>query len=188
MTLLIAGLALWWATHLLPIQGAGLRRSLADKIGNGAVKGAVAVLSIAAVALMVKGYQAAPFTEVWSPPAFLTHLNNLLMILAVFLFIAGNIPSKVRRKVRNPQLTSVKVWAIAHLLVNGDLASIILFGGMLAWAVVAVIGTKRRDGPRTDEPVASRQGLIIHVVAGIGVFVVIALLHLTLGGISPFPG
>lgn len=188
MTSLIIGLALWWLTHLLPIQGAALRAKLAGTVGNGPVKAGIAVLTILAVYLMVTGYQAAPYTEIWSPPAFLTHLNNLLMLLAVFVFIAGNIPSKVRRKVRNPQLTAVKIWALAHLLVNGDLASVILFGGMMAWAVVAVIGTKRRDGPRTEEPVATKQGLIIHVVAGVGVFVIVALLHLKLGGISPFPG
>ena len=140
MTLLILGLALWWVTHLLPILAPGLRKSLGEKAGNGPAKALIALGVLVSLILMVTGYQQAEFVNLWFPPAFMVHINNLLMLIAVFLFIAGNIPSPVRRKVRHPQLAGTKAWALAHLLVNGDLASVVLFGGILAWAVVALSG------------------------------------------------
>jgi uncharacterized membrane protein len=93
----------------------------------------------------------------------------------------------VRRRIRHPQLTGVKIWTLAHLLVNGDLASIVLFGGLLGWAVIAVIGTNRRDGPRGALPDWDTTSTVIHALVAILVFVIIAWLH-SLTGYSPLPG
>ena len=187
MTLLILGLLLWWAAHLFPIAAKPRRDALAAKIGEGPYKGAFALLTLGTVALMVIGYQSADYIHVWSPPPFLNHLNNLLMVLAVALFIAKDIPSIVRRKLRHPQLAGVKVWALAHLLVNGDVASIVLFGGLLLWAVAAMIGSNKRDGKGEITRTATTVGLAIHVVATLVVFGVIAMIH-NWAGVSPFPG
>ena len=144
-------------------------------------------MTIATVALMVIGYQQAPFVEIWNPPPFLTHLNNLLMVIAVFFFISGRLPSVIRNKVRHGQFTAVNIWAVAHLLVNGDLASIILFGGLLAWAVVALIGTNKRDGkPPLDHP-ATTQGLVVHIALTLIVTSVVIWLH-SMAGVWPMPG
>lgn len=188
MTLLILGLVLWWVLHLAPIFSTGLQQRLSGAIGVGPSKGVAALAILASVALMTIGYQNADTDVLWVAPAFLWHLNNLLMVLAVFLFIAGNIPSHVRRVIRHPQLTGTKLWAVSHLLVNGDVASVVLFGGLLAWAVVAMIGTNRRDGPRGPKPEATMAGLAVHVIAAAVVTAVVMLLHLYLGGVSPFPG
>lgn len=188
MTLLIIGLALWWTTHLFPIWMAPRRRALMEGLGELPYKGIYAVLTIGVVVVIVLGYQAAPYIEVWTPPAFLGHLNHLLMLVAIGFFIAGNIASPVRRKIRHPQLAGVKVWALGHLLVNGDLASIILFGGLLGWAVVALIGSNRRDGPRTGFPEVSQAGWAIHILASIAVFWVVVWIHGNLAGVPPFPG
>ena len=118
----------------------------------------------------------------------MVHINNLLMLIAVFLFIAGNIPSPVRRKVRHPQLAGTKTWALAHLLVNGDLASVVLFGGILAWAVVALIGTNRRDGPRGELPETDPRGLVVHIAVTVIVFAVIVWVHGSLLEVWPLPG
>lgn len=186
MMLLIMGLVLWFATHLFAVWAPGPRSGLTETMGTGGSKGLMAVLTVIAVALMVIGYQDAPYVEVWLPPAFLVHLNNLLMLVAVLIFIAGNIPSPVRNRIRHPQLTATKIWAAAHLLVNGDVASIILFGGILAWAVLAMIGTNKRDGkPPLDKP-STTLGLVIHLVATGAVFMVITLAH-NWAGIWPFP-
>ena len=186
MMMLILGLVLWFATHLFPIWAPAQRAAMTQSMGM-ASKGVMAVLTLIAVALMVMGYQDAPYVGIWTPPAFLTHLNNLLMLVAVLLFIAGNIPSVIRNKVRHPQLAGAKAWAVAHLLVNGDLASVLLFGGILAWAVLALIGSNKRDGkPPLDKP-ATTMGPVIHLVASVVVFGVVAYVH-HWAGIWPFPG
>jgi uncharacterized membrane protein len=186
MILLILGLVAWFVLHLFPIFAVQKRAALKESLG-GAYMGGYALATVGAVALMTIGYQQAPFVEIWSPPAFLTHLNNLLMVLAIFVFIAGRLPSVVRNKIRHPQLTAVKIWALAHLLVNGDLASIILFGGMLAWAVVALIGTNKRDGKPPLAYEATAQGLAAHIAIAIIVSTVVIWLH-DLAGIWPLPG
>ena len=134
MTLLIAGVVLWWAGHLFKRIAPDRRMALGDP-GKGMVAG-VLVLS---VVLMVIGYRAAAEIGIWTPPAFLTHVNNTLMILAFYLYAASGAKTWVARQIRHPQLTGFKLWAVAHLLVNGDLAAILLFGSLLAWAVVEVI-------------------------------------------------
>ena len=187
MILLILGLALWYATHLVKIYAPDRRAAAVGRMGEGPWKGLIAVLTLVAIALMVLGYQSAAFVPVWTPPAWLWHVNNLLMVLAVFVFIAGQFASPVRRRIRHPQLTAVKIWAIAHLLVNGDIASIVLFGGLLAWAVIAVIGTNRRDGPRGALPEATSTGLVMHIGATVVVFALIVWLH-WLAGVWPLPG
>ncbi len=189
MTLLIIGLILWWVSHLEKIWMPDRRAAAAARLGEGPWKGVVTLATIIAIALMVVGYRHANADPVilWVAPLWLWHLNNLLMIVAVFIFVAGFFASPVRRAIRNPQLTGVKVWAFAHLLVNGDLASLVLFGGILAWAVLAVIGIKRRDGPRGPLPEANNSGLIAHIVVAAILFVVIVGIHTWLG-VSPFPG
>ena len=134
MTLLILGLILFSGSHLCKRLVQDRRAAMGDK-----AKGLVALVSLAGIVLMVIGYRAAPYIEVWSPPAFLTHVNNLLMLVAVFLLGVGYSSGVVRTKLRHPMLGAVKVWALAHLLVNGDLAGIVLFGWMLAWAVISLI-------------------------------------------------
>lgn len=187
MILLLLGLALWWAVHMMPVFFADRRAGLVASVGALPYKGGAAVLLILSVVLMAQGYQGSGSTILWVAPGFLWHLNNLLMVLAVFVFIAGSFRSIVRQKIRHPQLTGLKIWALAHLLVNGDLHSVLLFGGLLAWAVVTLIGTNKRDGARAEVPAATTQGLIVHVAVALGVFVVVLLVHNWLG-VRPFPG
>lgn len=188
MTLLVFGLLAWFVVHLFPIFAPGPRAALTTRFGV-AYKGAFAAVTVATIVLIVHGYGAAPFVEVWSPPAFLTHVNNLLMVIAVLFFIAGSFKSSpVLRWTRHPQLNGVKTWAIAHLLVNGDLASILLFGGFLVWGVVAMIGSNKRDGKPARDLSSSAPGLVIHLGATAVVTVAVMMAHWHLGGVSPFPG
>lgn len=146
MALIVLGLAFWWAAHLFKRLAPDRRAVFGD-----AGKGLVAAGVLAGLALMVIGYRGAVHVDLWYPPAYLWHVNNLLMIFAVYLFAASGMKTRITRKIRHPQLTAVKVWALAHLLVNGDLASVILFGGLLAWAVVEVILINRAE-PRGPQP------------------------------------
>jgi uncharacterized membrane protein len=176
MTLLILGLLLWSGAHLFKRLAPDARARMGD-----AGKGFVAVASLAAIVLMVIGYRGAEVVQLWSPPAFLTHINNLLMILAIYLFVSSGAKTWITTKIRHPQLTAVKTWAVAHLLVNGDLASLVLFGGLLAWAVVSVILINRSSDPWVPEhgwPVKNEVQAVIGTVVVLGV---VGFIHNWLG-------
>jgi uncharacterized membrane protein len=153
MTLLVLGVALWWGAHLFKRLAPGPRARMGD-----AGKGVVAVAILASVVLMYFGYGAAKAAgDVWwGRNAALVGINNLLMVLAVYLYAADGTKAWFARRIRHPQLTAVKTWAVAHLLVNGDAPSVVLFGGLLAWAVVSVILINRAQ--RDWTPPAARPG------------------------------
>lgn len=186
MFLLILGLALWYATHLLKPAFPTERAALGTRFGEGAMRGTMALLTLLAVALMVIGYQRAEVINVWFPPAWTVHLNNLLMVLAILL-LGGSAPlSPIRRFTRHPMLNAVKTWAVAHLLVNGDLASIVLFGALLIWAVIAMIALNRRDGKPVQEYEWTGPRWLRLIGLSAVAFAVVTAIHTWLG-VWPFP-
>jgi uncharacterized membrane protein len=183
MALLILGLILWVGAHyfrrFMPDQRAAMGRQ---------GKGIIAVAIVAALVMIIIGYRGAAFIPVWTPPPFLTHLNNLLMVLAFWVY--GSSAAKGAKawpayKTRHPQLMAVKIWAVAHLLVNGDLASILLFGSMLAWAVGSMILIKRAEPNWTPPTPAGKATYIRLAVITLVMLVVVTAIH-TLLGVSPF--
>jgi len=182
MTLLILGLILWIVAHFFKRLAPDMRAQM----GN-AGKGVVAVLIVASVVAMIFGYQWAPFIPVWYPPSFMVHINNLLMLVAFFVYGMSATTGRLRGKMRHPQLVAVKIWAVAHLLVNGDLASLILFGGMLAWAVGSVILINRAEPDwQRPEPGNAKKDVLL-VVITLVMFSVVAGIHIW-AGVWPFPG
>ncbi|MHA7875910.1 NnrU family protein [Roseivivax sp.] len=180
MVLLVLGILLWSAAHLFKRAAPAAFEGL-----GGAGKGLVAAGVFAGLALIVLGYRGAAFIPVWTPPAFMVHINNLLMLGAVFLFGMSATKGRLRGKMRHPQLTAVKVWAVAHLLVNGDLASILLFGSMLAWAVAEVVVINRSTTWDRPEPGPAKKDVTL-VIVTLVVFTVITGVHAWLG-VWPFP-
>lgn len=171
MTILILGVLLWTLAHLFKRLAPGPRGALGDK-----GKGIAAVAILGSVVLMVLGYRSAGYVHVWAPPAFLTHVNNLLMILAFYLYAASGAKVWIATRIRHPQLTGFKTWAVAHLLVNGDLASIVLFGGLLAWAVVSVILINRAEPgwiPPRQAPARKEVTTVIITLVVVGVVMAI---------------
>ena len=180
MILILLGLALWTAAHLFKRLAPARRAAMGD-----AAKGLVTAGALGGIVLMVIGYRGAEQIDLWSPPAFLTHVNNLLMLLAVYLFAASGMKTRITSVIRHPQLTAVKTWAVAHLLVNGDAASVVLFGGMLVWAIVEVIVINRSD-PRPAPPPPAPLGKEIGAVVGaVVVMGAIGWVH-NLLGVWPF--
>jgi uncharacterized membrane protein len=177
MSLLILGLALWYVSHLMKRVAPGARAAMGEMPG----KLVITALSILAVVLMVKGFRAAPVVDLWSPPTFLRHVNNLMMVFAVFLVELGYVPGRLRTKIRHPMLTAVKIWAIAHLLVNGDLASVILFGGLLAWAVIDLILINRQVPDWTPPKAGPVRNDLIYVGVAAVLFGLIGYIHTWLG-------
>ena len=176
MVWLIFGLGLWSFSHLMKRLTPGLRA----RLGEGPGKGVVSLLALVALGAMIHGYRQAEVTVLWDPPAFLRHVNNALMLLAVVLVNLGLSRGVLRTKMRHPMLISVKVWALAHLLVNGDLASLVLFGGLLAWAVVTVIVINRTQG-WTPPPAGPWRNDVIYLGVSLVLFAAIVWLHGWLG-------
>lgn len=176
MVILIAGLALWSGAHLFKRVAPGARAGLGD-----AGKGLVALVALAGIVLMVWGYRGAEGAFFWGRHPALVGINNLLMLLAVYLFAVSGMKTGLARKMRHPMLAGVKLWAVAHLLVNGDVASFVLFGGLLAWAVVEMITINRAEPDWTPPPPAPVSREVMAVVGAVIVYGAIAMLHAWLG-------
>lgn len=172
MTLLILGVALWWAAHLFKRLAPGRRASMGD-----AGKGAVALALLVAVVLMVLGYRWSDFVPVYSPIPGIGHLSNLLMLISVFLFGVGGTKGTLYPIMRHPMLTGTLIWSVAHLLVNGDLSSIVLFGGIGLWAIVAMIAINR-SGPWA-RPTDGRgiRGDLMNLAGTVVLYAVIVWIH-----------
>jgi uncharacterized membrane protein len=171
MTLLVLGVALWWGAHLFKRVAPEARA----RMGN-AGKGLVAAALLLSIVLMYFGYGQADGPVWWGRNPALVGINNLLMVLAFYFYAADGAKTWLARKVRHPQLTGFKIWAVAHLLVNGDLASFVLFGGLLAWAVVTVIILNRAQPewtPPAPRPVQKEFVAIVITLVVVGVVMMI---------------
>ncbi|MGE0023028.1 MAG: NnrU family protein [Hyphomicrobium sp.] len=147
---LILGLLLFFAIHLVPTSPA-LRNGLVERFGEPAYKIGFSVLSLAGFVLIVMGYhklQMMPGKNpvLWDPPSWTRHIAFLLMIPAMISLVAAFVPSRIRTALKHPMLAAIKTWALAHLIVNGDLGSLVLFGAFLAFAVYDRISVKGRAG------------------------------------------
>lgn len=183
MVLLIAGLVLFIGVHLIP--SLGWRDQLVAKLGELPYKGLFALVSLLGFVLLVMGKGDAEFVSVWIPPAFLAHVTKLLMLPVFVLLLAAYIPCNIKRKLKHPMLIATKLWATAHLLSNGDLASILLFGGFLAFAVIAMISAKKR-GLAAEMPAKPVWMDAIVVVLGLVAYVGVAMHHQQLFGVPLF--
>ncbi len=186
MTTLLLGLVLWTLAHIFKRVAPDLRASLRDRLGK-ASNGIVALVLFASLALMIFGFRGAPHIPVYEPPTFLRHVNNLLMLGAVALFGLGNSRSRFRGALRHPMLTGAVVWAVAHLLANGDLASVLLFGWMFVWAIAQMQLINRSEPDYTPLEPGTTVGDIRLGVITLVIFAVIAGVHTWLG-YFPFGG
>jgi len=147
VTLLVLGLILFLGTHSFSMAR-GSREAAIGRIGLGSFKGLYSLLSLAGLVLIVIGYgqyRASGYIPVWDPPVWTRHLALLLVLIAFICIVAAYLPGHIKHRLKHPMLAGVKIWAVVHLLANGDLGSILLFGTFLAWAVAARINVKRRD-------------------------------------------
>jgi len=187
MFILVLGLLLGSLVHLAKRLAPGPRSALTERLGEVPAKIAVAAGIGLGVLLMIVGYRAAPYVPVYTPPAWGVHLNNLMMLAAVALLGMGTSKGRARARLRHPMLTGVLVWGVAHLVVNGDVASLILFGGLAVWSVVEMLTINAAEGPWQRPEPGPVSGDIRLVVITLVAYAVIAAIHAWLG-YWPFPG
>jgi len=174
---MILGLALFFGVHVLTTQR-DLRAQLIAKAGESVYKIGYALVSFAGLALIVWGfadYRATGWIDVWSPPTAFKHITVALMLPAVILVVASYVRGRIYTTLKHPMLAGIKLWAVAHLLANGDLGSIILFGSFLAWAVFDRISLKRRtDSGAPPIPVGGPGNDLIAIAVGVIAYLALA--------------
>jgi uncharacterized membrane protein len=188
MLLLITGLVLFLGVHSVSIFAEPLRDRLAAK-SEGLWKGGYALASLAGIVLVCMGYADARMnpTFLWVPPSWMSHVAALLLLPVFILFVAPYLPGRISAAAKHPQLVAVKLWALAHLLVNGTLADAVLFGGFLAWAVADRISLKRRTPRALMTAPPSGANDAIAVVVGLLLYVgFVFWAHAALIGVAPF--
>ncbi len=177
LSVMILGLVLFLGVHSLTAQR-GLRARLIASAGEGGYKLGYALASIIGLVLIVWGfahYRATGWIDVWHPPKVLKHITVALMLPAVILVAAAYIRGRIYTTLKHPMLGGVKLWAFAHLLANGDLGSIVLFGSFLGWAVFDRISLKRRtDAGAPPIPVGGVGNDVIAVAVGFVVYLALA--------------
>ena len=185
MTLLILGLILWVAAHFLNRLAPDLRTRMGDP-----GKGMVAIAIIISVVLMVLGYRSADGAVFWGRSGGLVGINNLLMILAFYMYAVSG-PKGARvwvgTKVRHPQLVGFSIWAVAHLLVNGDVPSFVLFGGLLVWSLGSIVLINAQEGAWTPPEQAPMKKEAVAVVITLVVVAIVIAIHTWLG-VTPVGG
>jgi len=190
MSYLILGLILFLGTHSIRAFADGWREQMIGKIGLLPWKGLFALVSLVGFVLIIWGYGQARLDPVWlwHPPLWTRHLVGLLMLPALILAGSSHIPgSAIRVKVGHPLIAGTKLWAGAHLIANGSLSDLVLFGSFLAWSIIAYSRAVRRDrGAGLVSPVTSLRWDALAVTIGIALWLVFAFyLHSALFGVSP---
>ncbi|MBD3658623.1 MULTISPECIES: NnrU family protein [Marinobacter] len=188
MALLIVGLILFLGVHSLSIANEPLRNRLHASLGEAAFKGLYSLASLIGLVLIIWGYSAARLepTVIYTPPGWLRHLAMLLLVPVFPLLFATYFPGRIKTKLGHPMLAAVKLWALAHLLANGMLHDLLLFGSFLAWAVADRISMKHRtQRPITTLP-ANKANDAIAVAGGLVVYAVTVFwAHQWLFGVAP---
>ena len=172
LAILIIGLVVFLGAHVF-VSFRDDRARMIARLGMGGYRALFAFNALVGLALIVWGYanyRAHGWVQIWTPPAFMRHITVGLMLLSVIFFTAAFVPSHIKAKLKHPMLAGVKTWALAHLLSNGDLGSILLFGSFLAWGVYARIAAKRRGDLGTATAPAGWGNDIIVVALGIVIY------------------
>lgn len=191
MTVLILGLIVFLGAHSTRIVADDWRTAQRKRLGAGVWKGIYSVVSLVGFGLIVWGFGLARQEPVvlWTPPVAMRHVAALLTLVALVLLAAAYVPrNALKSRLHHPMVLAVKTWALAHLLANGRLAGLLLFGAFLGWAVVCYIAARKRDrAAGTQYPAGSAGATAATVAAGIALWALFAFwLHGALIGVRPF--
>jgi uncharacterized membrane protein len=189
LAVLILGLVIFLGSHVF-VSLRARRAKLVARLGEWPYKGLFSLVSIAGLVLICYGfalYRRTGFEPIWSPPHFLRHVTEALMWPAFVLVSAAYIPGSIKKALTHPMLAGVKLWAFAHLLSNGDLGGIVLFGSILAWAVYDRISLKSRtDAGSPPIPIGGWKNDVMAVIVGTLVYLAVGFVFHPLAGLPVF--
>jgi uncharacterized membrane protein len=194
MTILILGLIVFIGAHSFTMAREQRARAIA-RLGEGPYKGLYSLVSLIGLVLIGWGYgdyRDAGYIQVWDPPVWARHISVPLVWVAFVAFTAAYLPGRIKGALKHPMMAGLKIWALAHLLANGDLGSMLLFGGLLAWAVAARISTKRRavvadHGGPLAAPAGWRNDILALLIGTAAYVVFLVWLHPLLIGVPALP-
>lgn len=190
MSLLIIGVLLWSIAHLYPSVFSGRRTQLIEKLGS-KYQGIFAAVIVFSVVLIVLGWRSTVPNPVYDVPSWGRGLNMMTMFIAILLIGAASSKgiSRIKQYIRHPMLTAVIVWGIGHLLANGDIRSVILFGGMTVWAVISLVTISRNEGTwikPAEVAGVKREGILLAIT--VVVYLVLFMSHRWFAGIPIIGG
>lgn len=188
MSTLILGLVLFLGMHSVAIVTPSWTQDMRQRLGALPWKGIYSAVSLIGLVLIVWGYALARQEPVgiYAPPVWTRHLALLLMVPVFPLLLATYLPGRIQSTVKHPMLAAVKLWAVAHLLANGNLADLVLFGALLAWAVADRISYRYRPAPGVPAAPAGKANDLIALIGGLALYAAfVGGLHLWLFGVSP---
>lgn len=191
MAILVLGIIIFLGMHLVRVVAPGFRAGIIDSRGKGTWMGLYTIVSLVGLCLIIYGFSQARGETgmLYDPPTFLRHIALLLMLVAFIVLAAGFLPAgRIAVALKHPQVLSIKIWALAHLLANGETSSVLLFGSFLAWAVILRISLKRRE--RAGEKVlpvfkSARNDVLAVVIGLVALVLFVWKLHELLIGVQP---
>lgn len=188
MMILIAGLVIFLGIHSVSIAARPWRDHMVNRLGLLTWKSLYSVVALLGLALIVHGYAIARLEApaLYSPPAGMRHLTLLLMLPVFPMLLAAYLPGRIKTTLKHPMLVAIKLWALSHLLANGSVADVVLFGSILAWAVADRISIKRRPTSATPTLPAGKWNDLLAIVGGLLLYVLFVMgLHTLLVGVAP---
>lgn len=183
MTLLTIGVLLFAVVHLSKSLAPGFRANMQQRLGANAYKGVFSLLILGSIVLIVFGWRSTAPQYLYNAPVALQAPALFLLVVAFWLFVVSSRPSRIHQLLRHPQLTGVGLWAVAHLLLNGDNRSLVLFAGMAVWALLEMFAINRRDGAWIKPNVTSLSADVINLVITAIVVAVLVYVHPWIAGV-----
>ncbi len=184
MEILVLGLVLWTFVHLIPAMAPKLKKILVLRIGANTFKLVFTILIVMSVSLIVYGWRNSETSILYVLPDFIYPISTTILLLSYLLFASAIVPNRFLSFIRHPQLMFVITWAVAHLLMNGDIRSITLFSGMGVWAILEIAFINKRDGMRVKKPTPTLSTTIKSLTLGLILFIAIVFGHQFLSGVA----
>lgn len=187
MIWLVSGISFWAVMHFIPAGLPGVRKQIISVTGEKAYRGVFALLVVIALVMIIAGWRSTVPVVIYAPPSWGPNATLLFIFAAVVLFGAAHAKTNIKRVIRHPQLNGLLLWSIGHIVSNGDIRSLVLFGGLGLWAFVEMALINHRDGEWLKPERASLKSEAIGATVSVVVFLVLIALHPYFAGVSPLP-